>query len=458
MGAQILVTEDEAKTQTLPRKRKLLYTGAMYLSFICLGLAATMRTPARLDIAELTGSSFASVSYGTSIMTVGSLVGSVVTTWVYQKINRHLGMVACFALFALFVLLTPFSHALWLYFAWEFGQGFGAMGVNVVIHAWLLEIWQESANPFMQGLHSCFGIGFALGPLYEEPFLSPDRNETATTGNETGTIPSNETSPGNQETRIYIPYSITTVFLLLVCVMMLVIHFKIPYKDPKRTVNSKKESDNNNLMCEEEDADPIAERKYYLQMITLGSLLLCFYTGLELSTLNFLPEFAHVVGVRMTKSRAAFLASVTSSAYAVNRVISILVATKLKAKTMLYISFAALVVGNTILLIFSNYSEVMMWIGCVIIGAGHSCVMPCIMAFLEERMNVTTTVCSIFLFSSCTANIVTPILIGSYIESFPMIYVYINLIALIVCAVIFAALFVIDRRFRRARKLSHVLQ
>lgn len=239
---------------------------------------------------------------------------------------------------------------------------------------------------------------------------------------------------------------------------MLFLHFRLPYKDPKRSVSSPKHSDaadNNNLITN--PIDSISERRYYLSLIILGSLLLCFYTGLELSTLNFLTEFVGVIDLKLSKSKAAFMSSVMSGAYAANRFVSIFVATKIKPKTMLYISFGMLTTGNLILLFFANTSEVMLWIAAVIIGAGLSCVVPCIMSFLEERMNVTTGVCSTFLISACISLIVTPLLIGNYIEKYPMTYVYINLLGLTACCIIFSCLFVIDRRYRRKLKQSSTL-
>jgi len=106
-------------------------------------------------------------------------------------------------------------------------------------------------------------------------------------------------------------------------------------------------------------------------------------------------------------------------------------------------------VGNSILLVFGNTSEQLLWIGLIVVGVGHSCVFPGIYAFLEERINVTNSVCGCFMFASSIATTTNPVLIGYYIESFPMIFVYINVVSLVIVLMIFVGLHSTDRSLRK---------
>ena len=279
----------EAKpAETLTRRVKLIFTVSIYAVFVGFGLSASMLSPARLDIAELVGSDFEHVSIGTSIKAGAGCVGALFFGWFFTKVNRQLGMVTCIFVAALSMFVVPFLRKLWLYYASEVGNGIFAFGIDVAGNAWILEIWQEDANPYMQGMHFSFALGLALGPLYLEPFLSPDRNMTDDRQSESEW---NRNGTAGQESRIVVPYTISTIFMITTGALMLYLHFRIPYKELKRSVSSPKSSDisdSNNLITNPVDVRD--EKRYYLSLIVLGSLLLCFYTGLELSTMNFLPD------------------------------------------------------------------------------------------------------------------------------------------------------------------------
>ena len=321
-------------------------------------------------------------------------------------------------------------------------------------------------------MHFSFALGMAIAPLIEEPFLSPDHNATETHGN----APSDEIFTNGthttEDSRIIVPYTIGSLSLVAAAALFLILYYKVPYTDPKRTVTDTKQKsiyNNNNNNTSKQTRSPSSvssssrsqlidtnEEKtdsiYYMRLIVLSCFLLCFYTGVELSTMNFLPEFVTVIALKLTKSKAAYMSSVMSAAFAVNRLLSIVVAAKFRTKTMLYVSFLMICTGNGILLFFANSSEVMLWIAVVIIGAGHSSVYPCLMSFLEERINVTTFVCGLFMFCSGASSVAVPILLGYYVEKYPLIYVYINVCGLAICLLIFAILYVIDRKYRKAKR------
>ena len=452
----------------LTKRSKVLLSIDIYICFIVMGAAYSLLGPGRLDIAELIGVDFKQISYGQSGRAFGSAFGALVCAWVFSKTNRQLGLIASLLVGALSLLIVPFIRILWLYVALEVIFGFAGAAMDVACNSWLLEIWEADVNPWMQALHFSFAIGMTIAPLIEEPFLSPYLKEIQK-NDSTSVTHANETLP-HEQTRIVIPYSMAAAAFVAVAVLFTVLYFKMPYIETKRTVASPKQSEdghtqinssnNNNDLAlrtgvgdiDRQDLLMQAERErqekvYHVQMIVLGSLLLCFYIGFEISTFNFMSEFA--VLALSSKPKGAFLTSVTSAAFAGNRFISIFMAAKIKPKTMLYMSFALLSIGNILLISCFKGSEVMIWIAAMIIGVGHSCVFPCIMSFLETRLNITTFVCGIFILSSCISSVAVPFVIGSYITSHPLVYVYINIGGLIACAGIFSVLYIIDRHYRR---------
>ena len=402
-----------SEEKLLSNRAKHILTSCIYFCVFCYGIACSLPPAARLDIAENMSVNFNAINYAQSTASAGYVIGCLFTGWLFSNINRQIGFMASLLLLAVSMFPVPFLRVLWLYLITSLFNGLGTAGIEVAINSWVLEIWQEASNPYMQGMHFSFALGATIAPLIEEPFLSYDHNVTSWENSTSGELESNATTI-HEDSRIVVPYSIASLLLVASAASILVLYFMVPYHQSKRTVTKNQTMDNNmnvgtsiqssssfRLMDNEEERDKL----YYTQLIILSCFLFCFYTGTELSTMSYLTEFAVVIDLKLSKSTAAFLTSIMSGAFAVNRLISIFVAAKVKTKTMLYVSFVMLSAGNLILLFFANSSEVMLWIAVVIIGSGHSSVIPCIMSLLEERMNVTTSVCGLFMLSASASTI-----------------------------------------------------
>ena len=369
---------------SLSQRVKILLTAAIFYCYFTYSLSYAVIGPARLDLAHLIGSDFEHASYGSVTRSAGNCIGALLFGWLFQKMNRQLGFAACLCTCGMAMLVTPFTGSLWLYLCTEMLFGLMGSGIDVTINCWVLEIWKQDANPHMQATFLSYAIGGTVSPLLVESFLSPEAmremNETdiLTQSNDTQNIMS-------MESKIWIPYSAASAFMILAAALMIILLFKLPYNDPKRKIKdrgSEVQTKNPTTLYAS-----IKYKRYYITMIMLGSLLECCYNGIELTTFAFFPEFVHVMDLKLTTAAAAVITSAMSGAFAVNMLISILIATKIPAKVMLFISFFMIAVGNLILLLFANKSVTLLWTAAVIIGSGHSCVNPCIMSFLEERMN-----------------------------------------------------------------------
>lgn len=228
----------------------------------------------------------------------------------------------------------------------------------------------------------------------------------------------------------------------------MVIHFA-RYCSPERVIAS------NELHAEEKE-----DHRYCILLIVWGSMISCCYCGVEITTFGFFPEFAVVIGRRLhlLKSDAALMASAMSAAFTVNRVICIAVATYISPVNMILISIAMLMIGNVLLLVFANSSLIILWLAVIVIGAGHSSVNPCLMSLIEKRMNVTNTVCGFFMLSSYLSSLILPILMGSFIEDHPLVFVDCNIALLCMTLVFLAALLMTDHWFRRRKTGSQEQQ
>lgn len=127
------------------------------------------------------------------------------------------------------------------------------------------------------------------------------------------------------------------------------------------------------------------------------------------------------------------------------RGLGIFVAMALETHQMLYIHFTIVTIGCTILYIYSQVSEAMIWVGVVFIGAGDSIIYPCVYSFLEERIDVTNKLTGLLMFTSSIATTVYPLIMGTYIESYPLVFLYVNNFSIAAVIILFIILHSTDR-------------
>ncbi|RWS24908.1 sodium-dependent glucose transporter 1-like protein [Leptotrombidium deliense] len=265
-------------------------------------------------------------------------------------------------------------------------------------------MWGKESNPYLQCLHAFWALGSALSPLIAAPFLAS----------------------GNQYPNfITIPFTIGGLILFASSVTAFYFELFTPYKTRNRSLEAKVEIPEI-LVNNESNEKGVEIRKklrfYNLACILLGSLLLCFYCGSEYNIFSYLPTFLIELPLKISKQTTAMMSATFGAMFTLFRFISILVATKVQTSTMLYISLADLILAY-LLLLFAHESVVAIWISIVFIGIGCSSVFASIYAFIEQRINITNVIASIFMMSCAIISIVWPIIIGNHVDRNPMIFV-----------------------------------
>lgn len=176
---------------------------------------------------------------------------------------------------------------------------------------------------------------------------------------------------------------------------------------------------------------------------------------MEQMHLQFLPTFAVSSDLKLSASQSALVSSAAAAAFTVGRGLSVPLAIKLPPQKILYSNHVLMFTGSLILLLYSNTSEVMMWLGNIILGAGFSSVYASIYAFLEQHLSVTNTIGSIFVFAGGLTAATSPSVVGHYIEAQPLILVYFNLGCTILCFFIFLIIHLsISLKNRKMRQAS----
>ena len=412
---------------------KYIVTAAIYWTNILFGSVFYLIGPSRFDVADNVHSDLLGVSYGPMVRAAGTGFGALLSSLILSRISRQTGHIATAGVAGLSVLAVPFARQLWQYIASEFVYGIanGVNGSNK--NAWILEMWETKANPYLQGMHFMYSIGSVIAPLLVEPFLS---NES--------------TTPSERQSRILIPFSIVCGLIIITALSYIFLYKRVPYIDSKRTIQkiTAKKTDKGN------DEQP--PEYYNAVLIILSGILMCSYTGIELSTLGFSATFVYCLPLGFSKADAAFVSCVLSASFAAGRFASIFIALRLKTRTMLCGSFVFMITGNVLMFVFATNSRLMVWLAFVVIGLGNSCVNPCVFSFVEERINVTTGISSIFVLSACLSSLGLPVLLGRFMEEYPLVYVYVNFAGLGICIFVLVLILLLDQCVSRRKRYEQI--
>ncbi|CAG2121866.1 unnamed protein product, partial [Medioppia subpectinata] len=154
--------------------------------------------------------------------------------FIHNYLNRQLMVSFYLLLMSISTALTPLLKSFKTFMVLSVFFGLGEGGFDTACHAWILEMWENDNGPYMQALHFTFGLGTLLAPLISFQFLGENRNLGLNSGSRFGTtgLPSNifnnsdiNTSPGTNNSLIYIPYCITGALLSISSIIIIIMYY-----------------------------------------------------------------------------------------------------------------------------------------------------------------------------------------------------------------------------------------
>ncbi|CAG2118066.1 unnamed protein product, partial [Medioppia subpectinata] len=258
------------------------------------------------------------------------------------------------------------------------------------------------------------GLGYILGPIIVEPFLTTEVVEddsvtTVASINGTKTVDSivlfaingTQSPEPKEEAHIYIPYMINGVMLILAAVLVFIQYLFCVRLNrlTKMTVSSSQDTIISTITCDDKVSQTIDIEKYENEtkreepkLYTLSIIILCsvFYLFFfEEVVVTYLASFSANIDLHLTKSGGAFLTSIFNVCNVIGKGIGIVLALKLKHFTMLY-------------------------------------------------MNLI--VCGVLNMSGTLGSVFVPLAIANYIESYPLSLIYASLLCALSCLIVLIAI------------------
>ncbi|RWS25200.1 sodium-dependent glucose transporter 1-like protein [Leptotrombidium deliense] len=241
------------------------------------------------------------------------------------------------------------------------------------------DIWKEKSSPFLQGTALAEVTSSIVAPLVIHPFLSEKTNNeeaqlllfnnTLIYDNHTDCETVEVT---NVPSAIWIPYTVLGIAMNIAAFIAISVYCcfspkeskeseqahetDIEYKEKNVNFEAKEKSEKceTNLKC---------SKKY-----DVGVICCCCAMGILIATkyicfFQYWVIFVTNCELSMSKSTGVLMLSAFSISMLAGNVFNILLAFKIKPIKLLLISTLSILFGNIVILIYANTSEMMVWIG-----------------------------------------------------------------------------------------------
>jgi FHS family Na+ dependent glucose MFS transporter 1 len=369
--------------QTKIMNQKYITTGAYYLAFILLGLTIAAEGPTLLKLAEHTSSKINEISFIFFFGSLGYLSGSYIGGRLYDRVPGHQFMAGVLVMLGVVTFFVPITTSLVALFVVVLILGLAKGALDVGCNTLLLWLHNEKVNPFMNGLHACFGIGALLAPLIVASVLKSTHD-------------------------IYWAYWIFAIAALPIAFFV----WRMPSPAPR--------------------AVPEEHKGTSLPVLPVAIMVICFarYVGTEAGYGNLIYTYAFKRGLS-TEITANYLTSAFWGFFTLGRLLAVWVSTRAKPLTMLYIDFAGCVISICMVILFKD-SAAMLWVGSILLGISLASIFPTFITLAEQRMHVTGAITGWFLVGGGVGGMIVPVIIGNAFEQIgPNSMMYIVLFSII---------------------------
>jgi len=406
----------------------------LWFSFFVLGLSDSLRGPTLLDLKDLIDEDVAAVSSTFALRSFGGLIGCFLSGLVLDKLSPSSRFV--FLAFATFMLCSttfylPFSPNLLIMRIVAAVFGFFSGSFHTAANVLLLNIWKgHNSDPYMYAMHFFFGFGAFLAPIIAKPFLM-EKSSTEEIVDSLGreVVHANETNHYDAAGvwTIKTLYPLVGVFMFL-AIPGYIYHFIQVLKEERKESKKIKEV----VKHSKEEISNV--RKYIL--IVLMAFYYFTFAGLEVSFRTFTSAFGVSCSLNLSRHAAADVLATFYAAYATFRFLSIPFSSFVSPTLVLWSSLSMIGVATVSLSIWAETSILLLKLGVALVGAGVASLFASGMLWIKNVLTVTNRIGAVITMSCSIGSQVYCMVIGTYIESDPMLFMHLmtgTLITLFLC-------------------------
>ncbi|KAH7948717.1 hypothetical protein HPB49_001181 [Dermacentor silvarum] len=408
-------------------------------------------------MAEIYGTSIASISYLITTCGVGNLIGSLLGGKLHDTYNTQLVSILAMAATCITVTMIPLSGILALAHVNMFLCGLCMAAFATGANVWIIRMWTEKSSPALQLYHLAFGIGGFVGPFIARPFLSNSDGGNATAPNTTDNVylthsniafspvnlvdlaNSSTAQNGTGESSVYYAFGIVGAFYLILTVSMIVLYI-IDNADFKPSTPEGESS----TAAEE----PPNSARFTRIIVATMCVYIGIYVALECTTSQMVASFAVKSQLHFSKSLSSRVESVFFFSFAASRLTASLITIKVSAFWMLVSAHVILLPTAVTLALLGSSNSMVLWVSSALFGVGQGPIYAALISWTSGHINLNNKMMSLAAVTECIGSMSAPVIVGQFLDKDPNVFLYVCLTTVALCAVIFISMYLYVRRAR----------
>lgn len=366
-------------------------TAVYFGAFIALGLTTGSLGPTLPSLAEQTQVGLSAISYVFTARSVGYLLGSVHVGKLVDRRSGNRVMTAMLLTMSIMMALVPLASKLWLLLISMLILGAAEAGLDVGANTLLGWVHGKAVAPFMNALHSFFGVGALIAPLI-----------VALT--------------------VLFKLPATTSYFVLAVLILPVAVFTLQSTGPTAATLEKHDE----------------PAQAHTRLVFLIAAFLFLYVGAEVGFAGWI--FTYATKLRLSDERtAAYLTSLFWGSLTLGRMLAIPVAARLKPRTILISSLAGCLLSLALMFLRPG-SLAATLLGTTGLGLSMASIFPTTLSFAGSRMKMTGRVTGWFVFGASAGSMLIPLGIGQAFEAAgPRVVIFVTTATLLAATGVLAA-------------------
>ncbi|CAG2103427.1 unnamed protein product [Medioppia subpectinata] len=428
------------------------------------GMIFSIYAPIMVDMKYILNTSLDWVSLFTTFETAGFFLGTFVGL-LYKYVNRQLTMALTFILMTVASAVIPLYPNLWVLYLGAFMIGIGSSCYVAASTVWIIELWRGRPIPILQIFEFWFGIGEILTTVALKPYVV---GETTATINQTyaqhvgpkqtmlNSQYYSETVVVNRRARLMIPTLVIGASILAIPISLVVLYFVRPYKTPTNmvkedasSVDNNNKHDNNNVSNESQHMVKLFDRKDTPRRLARLCFALWFsiHLSFEMVFLKFCVAYFQYSPLHVPVETGTQILSTGVTVYTVGLALNIFYVYKFNLNYVLAVHYLCVIVG-TILLVPAQHSLPCLWAASIMLLYGFSAMFAGIVTFTERYLNMTNQLSTLFMMIRSVFNLVTPIVVGRYLQNYTQIFIIFEFAYLGISLVMFSVIIFLIKNSR----------
>ena len=343
-------------------------TAVYFAAFIALGLTVGSLGPTLPSLAEQTHVGLGAISYLFTARSMGYVLGAVRGGRLF---DRHAGnpvMAVMLLAMSIMMALVPLVPNLWLLLIVMLILGAAEAALDVGANTLLAWAHGKGVAPFMNAMHSFFGVGALVAPIVVA--------QTA-----------------------LLNYSTTASYFVIAALLLPIGAYIFRLASPIAAKTAKP------------DVPAAADRA----LVFLIALFLFLYVGAEVSFAGWI--FTYSIKLNLTSATtAACLTSLFWGSLTLGRMLMITAAGRFKAGSILMSSLAGCLLSIGLMMI-SPHSFACVLIGTAGLGLSMASIFPTTLSYAGQRIRMTGRLIGWIVLGSSVGAMLVPLIIGQFFES-----------------------------------------